>query len=72
MMMNNFNLERNLPTDQFWDHMCARGFIRLNLYTGVIGNTIYMTDEPPENVEDFIEEKINSIVSNLNIEKLGQ
>lgn len=54
-----------LTTDEFWAAMCKPGFVRIDIYTGAVGNRIYHTAVPPEHVPGFLETQIQSILDNL-------
>ena len=50
-----------VDTEGFWDMMCHPRFARKSDHTGMIGDTIYFTLEPPEKVAGFIEARIAHI-----------
>lgn len=54
-------------TDEFWKQMCRPGFVRIDFNHGQIGATRYHVDKPPESIDGFIEEKLDSIVENLQL-----
>ena len=47
-----------LSAEQFWDKMCDPRFCRVSLNQGAIGMTHYLTNDPPEEIDGFLEEKI--------------
>lgn len=50
-----------LTTSEFWDAMTIPGFVRLSLYQGQVGDTLYIVTEPPELSKGFMEGKIDSL-----------
>lgn len=59
-----------LGTSEFWERMCDARFRRISLHQGAIGDQIFLTDVAPEEVEGFIESKLDTVLENLGLKPL--
>ncbi len=55
----------SLSPEEFWGKMCDPGFRRVSAHEGVNADRRYVTEEPPEHVDGFIEDKIVECVGML-------
>lgn len=53
------------PTEEFWEAMCSLRFSRIDLNHGSIGKDIYYCSMPPEEVDGFLEKKIEESIAAL-------
>ena len=60
-------MNKIVGTDEFWKLMCNIGFRRIDLHEGQIGDTVYHCKTPPELVDGFIDDTINSICKDLKL-----
>lgn len=51
-----------LTTDEFWEKMCHPGFYRVSKHQGVMCGATYLVDIPPEDVDGFMEAKIDECI----------
>lgn len=60
-------MNRICSTEEFAKAMCSVTFKRLTPYKGQDEDTVYITKNPPEYVEGFMEKVITEIRSLLNL-----
>lgn len=54
-----------VSTEDFWDAMCAPGFVRLSALSGRVRGRIVVTLEAPEDVPLFIARKVARVRDSL-------
>ena len=57
--------QNNVTTNEFWEKMCDREFVRVDINTGKIAGDYFYTETPPEQVDGFIENKMSELYDEL-------
>lgn len=62
--MDKLDVEK-VDLDKFWDMMCHPSFVRTGLHYGIFKGRYVSTCLAPEEIEGFIEGKINTTICSL-------